>query len=53
MVGSAILEMGIPTKFRKIGIPDKFVPFGYPETIYPAYGMDAAGLEAAAREMLA
>ena len=53
VVGSAILEMGIPTKFRKIGIPDKFVPFGYPETIYPAYGMDAAGLEAAAREMLA
>lgn len=52
LVCDAILNMGMACKVKKVGIPDTFVPFGYPETIYPAYGMDAAGLTRTALELL-
>ncbi|NCZ67959.1 MAG: 1-deoxy-D-xylulose-5-phosphate synthase [Acidimicrobiia bacterium] len=42
-----------PPNIRVLGLPTKFVPHAKPDTILAKFGLDAAGLERTAREMLA
>jgi 1-deoxy-D-xylulose-5-phosphate synthase len=54
--GSAILEFmaahGYTASIHRLGIPDRIVEHGKPEELYRECGFDAAGIAAAAREML-
>jgi 1-deoxy-D-xylulose-5-phosphate synthase len=56
--GSAVAELvsdlGLqPLRLKRIGIPDEFVPHGPPDRLRSRYGIDAAGIEAAVRRLLA
>jgi 1-deoxy-D-xylulose-5-phosphate synthase len=55
--GSAVTEfvsdLGIqPLRLKRIGIPDEFVPHGPPDRLRSRYGIDAAGIDAAVRQLL-
>lgn len=54
--GSAVLEFmvdhGYTAKVKRLGIPDRIIEHGKPEELYRECGFDAAGIAAAAREML-
>jgi len=55
-LGSAVAEVlagRSPVKFRRHGIPDTFAPVGPPPALYALYRLDAPGIVAVAREMLA
>ena len=55
-LGSAVAEVlvdGERVPFRKHGIPDEFVPVGPPAALYAHYRLDAAGIAAVARKLLA
>ena len=48
---TAVVPVAPPT-IRVLGLPTKFVPHAKPDTILAKFGLDAAGLERTAREML-
>ncbi|MBF5045565.1 1-deoxy-D-xylulose-5-phosphate synthase [Aggregicoccus sp. 17bor-14] len=54
-LGSAVLELyaaeGLGPRVRLVGMPDAFVPHGDARVQRTAYGLDAAGLAAAARAL--
>jgi 1-deoxy-D-xylulose-5-phosphate synthase len=55
--GSAVAELvsdlGIqPLRMKRIGVPDEFVPHGPPDRLRSRYGIDAAGIESAVRQLL-
>ena len=52
IVADVMVEAGVNARLKKIGVPDKFVDHGYPEEIYPAYGMDTAGIVTTALEFM-
>ena len=56
-LGSAVAEVladaGVATRFRRHGVPDEHVLLGPPAALYAHYRLDAAGIEAVARELLA
>ena len=51
-VAEAVLESGIPCKFKRLGIPDVFAELGDPEDLYAYYGYDGAGICAQIKKML-
>lgn len=54
--GSALLELfsehGVPARLKRIGIPDEFVGHGQPRHYLERYGLTAAGVRDAARELV-
>ena len=57
-LGSAVAETladaGVaPARFRRLGVPDEHVLLGPPAALYAHYQLDAAGIESAARRLLA
>jgi len=55
-LGSAIADALIEIErvpFRKHGVPDEFVPVGPPAALYAKYRLDAPGIAAVAKELLA
>lgn len=52
IVADTLMEAGVCARLKKIGVPDKFIEFGYPEEIYPALGMDPAGIVKTALTLL-
>lgn len=55
-LGSAVAEVlvdGPRVPFRRHGVPDEFVPVGPPAALYAQYRLDAAGIAAVAREVVA
>jgi transketolase len=42
-----------PLRFRRHGVPDEFAPVGPPAALYAHYRLDAPGIAAVARELLA
>ncbi len=55
-LGSAVAEVlvdGPRLPFRRLGVPDEFAPVGPPAALYAHYRLDAAGVAAVARELLA
>lgn len=54
--GSAVLEFmvdhGYTARVKRLGIPDRIIEHGKPEELYRECGFDAAGIAAAAREMM-
>ena len=55
-LGSAVAEVladaGIGVLFRRHGVPDQHVVLGPPAALYAHYQLDAAGIEATARQLL-
>jgi transketolase len=56
-LGSAVAETladagQAPARFRRLGIPDEHVLLGPPAALYAHYQLDAAGVEAVARDLL-
>lgn len=55
-LGSAVAEIlaeaGVGVPFRRHGVPDEHVVIGPPAALYHRYRLDAAGVEAIARELL-
>ncbi len=56
-LGSAVAETladaGLAPAFRRLGVPDVHVILGPPAALYAHYHLDAAGIESAARRLLA
>ena len=56
-LGSAVAETladaGVAARFRRLGVPDVHVVLGPPAALYAHYQLDAAGIESAARQLLA
>jgi transketolase len=52
-VAEALADAGIATRFRRLGVPDEHVLIGPPAALYAHYQLDAAGVESAARTLLA
>jgi transketolase len=56
-LGSAVAETladaGLAPAFRRLGVPDAHVALGPPAALYAHYDLDAAGIESAAKHMLA
>ena len=52
MVGTAIAEMGISTKFKILGGPNEFLPIATPDFLFHRYEYDAEGLAKNMIEML-
>jgi len=55
-LGSAVADVLVGTErvpFRKHGVPDEFVPVGPPAALYAHYKLDAVGIAAVARKLLA
>jgi len=56
-LGSAVAEVaveaGAPLVFKRLGIPDEFSPIGSADDLYARYKMDAKGIMATVREVLA
>jgi transketolase len=56
-LGSAVAETladaGLAPPFRRLGVPDVHVVLGPPAALYAHYNLDAAGIESAARRLLA
>jgi transketolase len=55
-LGTAVAEVlvgGDRVPFRRHGVPDEFVPVGPPAALYAHYRLDAAGIAAVARELVA
>jgi len=55
-LGSAVADVLVDcdrVPFRKHGVPDEFVPVGPPAALYAHYRLDAPGIAAVARELLA
>ena len=54
--GSAVAEVltlsGLNTRIHHLGLPDRFVEHGDPATLLARCGLDAAGIEASARNLL-
>ena len=48
-----VLVSGDRVPFRRHGVPDEFVPVGPPAALYAHYRLDAAGIAAVARELIA
>lgn len=55
-LGSAVAEVladaGVGVPFRRHGVPDQHVVLGPPAALYAHYRLDAAGIEATARQLL-
>lgn len=55
-LGSAVAETladaGVGIRFRRHGVPDEHVVIGPPAALYNRYRLDAAGVEAVARELI-
>jgi transketolase len=55
-LGSAVAEVladaGVGVRFRRHGVPDQHVVLGPPAALYAHYQLDAAGIEATARQLL-
>jgi transketolase len=55
-LGSAVAEVlagsGAGVRFRRHGVPDQHVVLGPPAALYAHYQLDAAGIEATARQLL-
>jgi transketolase len=51
-VAEVLAEAGVACKFRRHGVPDEHVLLGPPAALYAHYRLDAAGIEAVARELL-
>jgi 1-deoxy-D-xylulose-5-phosphate synthase len=52
-VAELISDLGIqPFRLKRIGVPDEFVPHGPPDRLRSRYGIDAAGIESAVRQLL-
>ena len=56
-LGSAVAETladaGVAARLRRLGVPDVHVVLGPPAALYAHYQLDAAGIESAARQLLA
>ncbi len=52
-VAAALLEGGVSVPLRKLGIPDRLIEHGGQAEWMAELGLDAAGIERAARELLA
>ena len=55
-LGSAVAEVLVDSDrvpFRRHGVPDEFVPVGPPAALYAHYRLDAVGIAAVARELVA
>jgi transketolase len=52
-VAEVLLESGAGVRFRRHGVPDEHVPVGPPAALYAHYRLDAPGIAAVARELLA
>lgn len=56
-LGSAVAETladaGVAARFRRLGVPGVHVVLGPPAALYAHYQLDAAGIESAARQLLA
>jgi transketolase len=51
-VGETLAEAGASVRFRRHGVPDEHVVLGPPAALYARYGLDAAGVESAARALI-
>ncbi|HNQ04835.1 MAG TPA: 1-deoxy-D-xylulose-5-phosphate synthase [Thiobacillaceae bacterium] len=51
-VAECLAELGISVKLLQLGLPDRFVEHGDPATLLARCGLDAAGIQAAARKAL-
>jgi transketolase len=51
-VAEALAEAGAGIPFRRHGVPDEHVVIGPPAALYDRYRLDAAGIEAVARELI-
>jgi transketolase len=52
-VAEALADAGVATRFRRHGVPDEHVLLGPPAALYAHYQLDAPGVEAVARDLLA
>lgn len=52
-VAEALADAGAATRFRRLGVPDEHVLLGPPAALYAHYQLDAPGVEAVARDLLA
>lgn len=55
-LGTAVAEVLVElprTRFRRHGVPDRFVEVGPPAALYAQYRLDAPGIAAVAKELLA
>jgi transketolase len=46
-------DAGVAARFRRLGVPGVHVVLGPPAALYAHYQLDAAGIESAARQLLA
>jgi transketolase len=51
-VAETLAEAGTGVAFRRHGVPDEHVVIGPPAALYSRYRLDAAGVEAVARELI-
>jgi transketolase len=51
-VAKAVLESGIPCKFKGLGIPDVFPAYGEPQALYTYYGYDSEGVKKQIKSMI-
>jgi transketolase len=51
-VAETLAEAGAGVRFRRHGVPDEHVVIGPPAALYGRYRLDAAGIEAVARELI-
>jgi len=51
-VAEVLAESGASARFRRHGVPDEHVVIGPPAALYGRYRLDAAGVEAVARELI-
>ncbi len=51
-VAETLAEAGTGVAFRRHGVPDEHVVIGPPAALYSRYRLDAAGVEAVARELM-
>ncbi|HLY47800.1 MAG TPA: transketolase C-terminal domain-containing protein [Solirubrobacteraceae bacterium] len=51
-VAETLAEAGAGVRFRRHGVPDEHVVIGPPAALYNRYRLDAAGIEATARELI-